>query len=110
MHVEKFYNDKLRNSKHTHNSTETIRISHINQVSEASVSQCSEWTMQGNNRTGVIKNTPRIIIHKVRRQLLTYWQERRWTSAQEQEWGFPKYENYKRNIRQNSYLRSHVIS
>ena len=55
MHVEKFYNDKLRNSKHTHNSTETIRISHINQGSEASVSQCSEWTMQGNNRTGVIK-------------------------------------------------------
>ena len=75
MHVEKFYNDKLRNSKHTHNSTETIRISHINQVSEASVSQCSEWTMQGNNRTGSDKNTPRIIIHKVRRQLLTYWQE-----------------------------------
>ena len=78
--------------EHTNNSTETIRISHINQVSEASVSQCSEWTMQGNNRTGVIKNTPRIIIHKVRGQLLTYWQERRWTSAQEQEWGFPKCE------------------
>ena len=110
MHVEKFYNDKLRNSKHTHNSTETIRISHINQVSEASVSQCSEWTMQGNNRTGVIKKYSKNHCPQSKKTIIDILAGRRWTSAQEQEWGFPKYENYKRNIRQNSNLRSHVIS
>ena len=97
-------NDKL-NSKHAQNSLETIRIGHINQVSESLVTQ---WVEQARQQSD--KNTPRIIIHKVRRQLLTYWQERRWTSAQEQEWGFPKYENHKRNIRQNSNWGSHVIS
>ena len=109
MHVGKFYNDKLRNSKHTH-STETIRISHINQVSEASVSQCSEWTMQGNNRTGVIKKYSKNHCPQSKKTIIDILAGRRWTSAQEQEWGFPKYENYKRNIRQNSNLRSHVIS
>ena len=88
MHVEKFYNDKLRNSKHTHNSTETIRISHINQVSEASVSQCSEWTMQGNNRTGVIKKYSKNHYPQSKKTIIDILAGRRWTSAEEQEWGF----------------------